>query len=220
MGGRGAAGGGGGSIAGDITDQEQAVGESEFQRLLDDGGVPYNYRYDDGRFTEEEREAWAEYTYNGYMEINAYHRTGDYDRRPSERLDMYTQALDQYTSRNSLDRDVTVYRSVGTGATAARLSQPQRVGEVFTDAGFMSTSLTPAGAAFLAHQGDTAPVMRIRAPRGTRYGIGTDYEQELILPRNTGVRITGVSRQTINVTPTDGTSRISTRRVVIDAVID
>lgn len=134
------------------------------------------------------------YTGSGYKPINHYARTGKphpYYDMPTSESAKHIKNLDAMYATHGVTngQPILVVRGV-RGEYAQQLKQ-LKVGDVITERGFMSTSTktdTPKG--FKASNG---VMMEIGVPSGKRFIAGTDYEHEILFPRNAQLRVVGKS---------------------------
>lgn len=94
--------------------------------------------------------------------------------------------LDAAFERGSivLANDVTVYRSIDNGDQVELW-----VGKDFTDAAYVSTSLIQNTAEGFGGLSPDMMTMRIELPAGSRVLLGTDTEQEILLPRGSSFEV-------------------------------
>jgi hypothetical protein len=129
-----------------------------------------------------------------------------------------------------LDTPITTFRGISEKEIVDNLLE-LKVGDVFTDKAFVSTSLNPKiGTRFARDKGVvleiTNPVgtkgifpIGYRAEVGEKLAIGPGAESEWLLPRNTKFRVTGVEGNTIKVTLAKGAENISGFKVKNAAAI-
>lgn len=134
--------------------------------------------------TAAEDKAVDSYKAYGYKNINGNLRAG---REGGKTV----QLLDSAVQKGSLGRDTVLYRSM-------HLPEGKGVGDTFSDAAFVSTSLKRnVSERFMGKaSGANRVLLRIRAKAGQRGGYfpGQD-EAEFVLPRNTRFRLVSESKQ-------------------------
>jgi hypothetical protein len=121
----------------------------------------------------------------------------------AEEIDLWTKRLDaSFAHAPALEENVTVYRGIGGREAAASPDLTGlKIGEVYDDKGFMSTTLDKATAERFgmrsgrAEDVPGATVLEIRLPVGSRVipmsGAGT--ESELLLPRDGQFRVVEIT---------------------------
>lgn len=160
-------------------------------------------------------EALSAYKGGGYASINSELRhgeaRGDAKYFSKERHDAYVAKTalidDAVNNAPPLKSDVTVFRGVRMEG-AARLENISP-GDVMVDKGFMSTSFDQRmGEAFGTVSG--GKTLKITVPKGSR-ALALDHprllgekEAELLLPRNTNLRVTKVSGNVIEAEVVNG----------------
>lgn len=160
-----------------------------------------------------QRKAVEAYGADGYKSVNASLREG---KKPSAKDAKVIAEMDGYMkSAKPLDEDVVVFRG---GALPSGL----RVGTEFSDAGFGSTSGDVDVATRFAGTGK--PIMQIKIPKGAKalpFGAamgGGDFESELIVPRGTRYRVTGMGKMKRRVSYRKFPSGTGTKTVTIPTV--
>lgn len=171
--------------------------------LDSDAHPKYDYDSTDGPYLEAYCGPYSD-------DVNNYLRTGKYGENNlgDETLD-YVDAIDNLISQTETPRDMALYRGVGGDgyATFAAL----KVGDVYTDNGFISTTPDPEWLGeFLPANGGgyKGTVLEISLPKGSqclsvkkyfegvskRYAPSDDIlsENEHILPRGTKFKVTGI----------------------------
>lgn len=146
------------------------------------------------RITFDEKESLRKYTANSYANINAALRGID----PSFDEGNYENAKNIHSvlQRTQLPCDCTVYRGVSANALGVlkELPDSQLRGKVFTDKGFLSTSLSRNS----AFDGDL--ILEIHAPGGSNgmyvgyVSSAKHYEEEVLFDVNQNMRIDNVRR--------------------------
>ena len=170
--------------------------------------------------TREQAVYVEDYTMNAYGPVNTYLRTGKWQEGNESGLNKsdvqdYTRALDFVISRTEAPRDMLLYR----GTTGVDKFDTLKVGDTFTDKGFVSTTTEPKqlwnfmstalGGRYDSRPVQSGAVLQINVPKGNnvlsvnryfkgvsdRYGPteGIREENEHILPRNTKFRVDSVS---------------------------
>ena len=187
--------------------------KNAIRHSLDDVSTDeFDARYFKDDLSKEELSAVETYTGSNYRVINnALREESGVSNRHERVIDNLTNAID----RHELEEDTYLKRGV-SGLSAFGLANQnwdfrvksedkelkQRdvdeiadklVGEVFTDDGFMSTDTAPD----LLPVGDSAVVMNIYAPKGTKAMYVAPIsevpgERETIVQRGTSYRVTGV----------------------------
>lgn len=130
--------------------------------------------------------------------------------------------LDETMARTpNITESITVYRGVGGGDNMPPEFEDLQVGDVFSDAGFVSTSLDPSTAASFGGSGQRSPenqgtVFRINVPANSEgifpnswLGLGKDgnsaaAEWEFLLPRGSAFKVLSVEGKVWNLEVTNG----------------
>ena len=88
--------------------------------------------------------------------------------------------MDDFTASNHATRNMIVYRGVDKAV---------KVGKVYRDNGFMSTSTSLSAASSFSSR----TLLEVELPKGQRFGLPrkNDYEQEVVLPRGTKFKVVG-----------------------------
>lgn len=177
---------------------DQWVDASEIAEGLPDAVVTWDKLVPDsqvgGLTTSDEDDALEWYTSNGYTEVNGTLRSvgidgfeeGDYGLTA-------VRNLDKAISRGSLLQDTVVWRGVG-GKRGVALAE----GDEINDAGFVSTSLDKTVAEKFANaspDGERLALVRLVLPDRSHFALGSESEQEVLLPRDSSFRITGYNSQ-------------------------
>jgi hypothetical protein len=145
--------------------------------------------------TKDERSALDGYSGTYYREINETLRGGSpwTDLSPAE-LRAEIAHLDASIRKGTLTAETTLYRGTSPAALGGGLPA---VGTVMSDKAFLSTSRSSNIADAFANMSTGGVMMRITAPRGTRAADVSHHtgghEQEILLGRNTKLKVTGVS---------------------------
>lgn len=141
------------------------------------------YSYWLSSLSDMEKRALDNYTSSGYITINDHlrHNTDVY-ANVSRDISALRDAID----RSSVPNNIIVYRGVRQPFLD---SLRARVGDVFTDAGFVSTTFDKDLAVGRSYR---QGYIELRVPQGTRGGIGSFSESELILQSGTKFRIVSV----------------------------
>lgn len=137
--------------------------------------------------SDGEISALSFYKEEGYSDINSALRNGEeYD---SNTID----AIDSAISKSELTRDAVLYRGMNPD-----LIDYMNEGEVFKDAGYVSTTKNPSTAEDFGIQFGRNIMMEIHAPKGTN-ALHLDLaieaardEKEFLLPRNSSFRIRSI----------------------------
>lgn len=141
------------------------------------------------KLSRQQKSAAETYTGGDYQDINGGLRSGKVPAKYKKTVEHLDSAIDQ----SRLPENTTLYR--GMNMTPA-MRERMRPGATFSDAAYTSTSINPRVPDSFA-RGDGKTMMRIKAPKGTK-GMAVnnvsnfDGEHEVLLPRNTGYRITNV----------------------------
>jgi len=141
------------------------------------------------------------WTWNGYSDLNSYLRDpvqregmSDKDRAAVELMSQDMESL--IKDQTPIDADTTLFRGV-TG-----LGQVPEVGSVFTDQGFMATSVSEKVAMDFVLFGDNPMLFHIETPEGTKVLFTDEYtsrdrkEGEAVLQRGTSLEITATEKTT------------------------
>jgi hypothetical protein len=160
------------------------------------------------------------YTSVGSWEINGLLRTGkvpEDSNSNKEEIRDYIKSLDTEISKTSTPRDLVLFR--GTSGTGTEVFEKLKVGDIYIDKGFVSTTLdiavvpefmsTATGGRYDSRPIEKGYVLEISVPKGSkalsvnsyfrnvsgRYGPSGDIrkEDEHILPRNTKFRVDSIS---------------------------
>lgn len=130
------------------------------------------------------------YVGSGYNRINLSLRNPGTSRLDSSMAEDIA-GIDRVLAAGSLTQDTTLFRAITTFEGGWDPST-MRVGELFSDAAYLSTSTSRAAIQDVIKQtgGDhQAWTFVIRAPSGTRAAAGSVYESELVLGRGSVQRI-------------------------------
>lgn len=175
------------------TDGEEGPGE-----FLSGRDEQILFPFSIGRDTPELLDAMTSYTQGAVAQsVNAGWR-GEKSLGPSDRL--YSEALDEAFDISITGRDVTLYRDTGLAAFDYRPDMEGLVGTVWSDEGYLSTSLSPTAFSkqVEAHRWPSAEArMVIKVPEETP-ALYLEHESlwpgqfEVLLPRNTPLAITRV----------------------------
>lgn len=134
----------------------------------------------------KETESLTIYQSDRFADINQPLRESKF----SEFTEKHLANLDSVISKNVISEDVVVYRGLGDGFDANKLS----VGDSFMDKGYTSTSMLPDGVAEFNYQTE----LQIALPKGTnavpmntalRGKAERPSERELLLGRNSKFRV-------------------------------
>jgi hypothetical protein len=171
-------------------------------------------------FNSEDSPNIEYYTNVGSWEINGLLRTGKVPKDSNsdkEEIDDWIKSLDNEIGKTSAPRDLVLFR--GTSGTGTEVFEKLKVGDIYTDKGFVSTTLdikvapefmsTATGGKFDSRPIEKGYVLEISVPKGSkalsvnnyfrkvsgRYGPSGDIrkEDEHILPRNTKFKVDSVS---------------------------
>jgi ADP-ribosyltransferase exoenzyme len=147
---------------------------------------------DTARLSPEARNAVSYYTGSGSSEINGFLRTGSTYGSP-ENAQKLVRGLD--SAMRPIPEDMKVTRHVSTSAFGTD-DLTTLVSDVFRDKGYLSTSVSETGA-FTHHE----VKMVIDVPKGAQGRYVQDIsihkqEKELLLARNTPIKINAVERTT------------------------
>ena len=161
-----------------------------------------------------ERDALAGYNTISYQAINAYHRTGRLMEIPKGELDENSGYMDRAIAKATVKEDTHVYRGMDVGFLGrgfeARLKSGNLKGLEFTDKAYVSTTVAEEYAkGFKPMEGAKSKVrayFNIKIPKGAHAAYMpavdtrkseteeiTEAECEMLLPRNSRFRITGVT---------------------------
>ena len=163
------------------------------QKTFGDDGDDMPINFGGSKATPVERESLRDYAGEAYTDINDGLRGG-----PMKAMDPATRAkvkvLDGVIKKNQLPETAQVYRGLSAQLTKVK------VGDTFTDKGFMSTSMDPAIASGFAD----GVVFRIKVPKGTNAALignktpvaggGAGSEEEILLGRGTKIKVTGYKK--------------------------
>ncbi len=151
----------------------------------------------DAEITASQRAALVEYRRSTAFDVNAFLR-GETTTMDKVDIDRITGHIDAAIAKASLDKNVTVYRGIP-------MDLHLETGDILRDPAFLSTTFNPEQAVFNFSMGpgNKSTVLQIEVPKGHHglyteglaprgYEMGAGQEQELLLPRNTKIHITGV----------------------------
>ena len=149
--------------------------------------------------TTSELSAHTSYIESGYKPINALLRDDTYAKRMYDaarlrRAASETTQLDKVVQRQVLENDVILAR--GVKANASFNPGDMSAGDFIADKGFGSHTTNKYVAKNFAHEGPNAWTYIVKAPKGMRVTHGSDYEREIIFPRNTRQRVLKVDKKT------------------------
>lgn len=136
----------------------------------------------------DEALARLRYTGKGYEPMNTFARTGKVPpgankRETKAQVKSMDKAFGKYGVKTQ--EPITVHRGVsGSHGEQLRALKP---GDIITERGFMSTSAIPSDVR------NQDAVMQVSVPKGKQVLGGTNYESELIFPRNSQLKYLGVS---------------------------
>lgn len=137
----------------------------------------------------EETAALKRYADGADIEINGALRSGAEPTGDAAKMDAVI-------NRNSLSRPATLYRGLRTEGDYNRLANT-KVGDVLSDKAYTSTSTSaPVALGF-----GKRVTFKIDAPKGTKAAVGRSGEKEVILGRNTKLKVTGVKRTIVGGKP-------------------
>jgi hypothetical protein len=134
----------------------------------------------DSNLTKLEKNAFTAYTVSGFRNINTGLRTGDYPQGRAPAVDIMQKAI----MSNTLKTGVVVFRGVDKFNMGANKGNNNTLGsgDVFTDKGFVSTSLRQPVAENFARSLGIPAVAEITVPAGSN-AIGLLHnESEIVLP--------------------------------------
>ena len=178
------------------------TGDAQLELPVDRDGTPQFSTFV-GTPSPEQIAAAKYYTGPGYVPLNNALRFGGEMPKP---VQARMRELDAAVAKSVVKQDTTVYRGVVGGAWLPHNLAP---GTLIEDRGYMSTATDPTG----QYGGDTK--MIIRVPRGAHaldlFGHGLTHhadEKELLLPRNTALRVVSDVEQ-------PGSQRVINAEVVI-----
>lgn len=151
-----------------------------------------------------EEAALREYQANGYLRVNEILRDVDdgasLGAQGLLRIDEMIEALDSAIAGGVVPFPVEVHRGVREVVAWLSNDLSSLVGTTFTDAGFMSTSLDLDSAVNKVRPAKNPAILCLQLPASQHAAwlplVGKTAlrnEYELLLPRNTSIRITGVS---------------------------
>ena len=168
------------------------------------------------KYPEEEIKGLNKYAGNGYSRLNNSLRTNKGELTEATRATV--EQLDSALRRAKVPEDVMVFRGIKSQALAKKLE----IGAEFHDHAFVSTSLHRSVAEKFSREGPgkRGAVLEIRVPKGTNaaafdsiWNGGNLKEHELLLPRGSKFRVTGVRK-----TRDTGTSRGNMKIVSVELI--
>lgn len=152
--------------------------------------------------TEAEQRAVRNYTGADYAIINDVLR-GKADSSERARLRGEVAKIDSALNKGRVEKSITVYRGFHSAKRFEYFNNTAKIGDVFRDAGFMSTSVDRKAVRDFVNikGGQSNVVLRIKVKKGAKAGYlghdtvsGSSHELELLLPRNSGLRIGKIRR--------------------------
>ncbi len=143
----------------------------------------------------DERKGVKAYSDNTqYEAINSGFRQKGGVNHLSPELQQTAKQLDKALSKSSLPDDTVLYRA------RKKLPDDWKPGTVISDKAYVSTSTDAKLAEEFAGVGHVGPIMRIKAPKGTK-GLFTSAaskfpeESEFLMPRDQKFKITGITKE-------------------------
>lgn len=123
----------------------------------------------------------------GYARVNSALRAGKELKGATKKI---VDGMDEAVQSTRLNENVTLFRGIDDGATdlIEAFDSGDLVGKTLQDRAYQSTSLDLESASGLLDR-EGGMMLEIRAPRGTNAAIGSRDEAELILGRETGLRV-------------------------------
>jgi hypothetical protein len=169
------------------------VGDLKNAKSISGKEMTDSYREWNDGLSKKEFDAVAKYQAAGHFEMNGHLRSG---KPNNKKVRSDVANLDAAMSKTSVPRDLVVHRGTDPNVYKNELGPDPStwVGKTFTDKGFMSTTVDP-------EQAFGGTESEIRVPKGSKGSWLGDLkgreqlnvEQELLLPRNTKLRIVGVT---------------------------
>ncbi len=141
------------------------------------------------KLSGKQKEAAQTYTGSDYQDINGGLRKGKVPREHASTV----KHLDSAISQSKLPENTVLYRGM---SMSPEMSAKIKPGATFSDPAYTSTSINPTIPDSFA-RGEGKTLMRIKANKG-QSGLAVnnvsqfDGEHEILLPRNTGYRVTNV----------------------------
>lgn len=137
------------------------------------------------------------YASNAHLRGQRTFRGRPIDARTKAYTRKFTKEMDQMMDSSLVPEDVRVVRALGADSFGGIDKLQELVGKVYTDKGYMSTSLAEKVSSSIYNVAD-AVEMQITVPKGTRalYMAGESYlrsERELLLDRGTQLSIKSVT---------------------------
>ena len=138
------------------------------------------------------------YASNAHLRGQKTYRGRPIDARTKAYTRKFTKEMDQMMDASLVPEDVRVVRALGADSFGGLDKLKELVGQVYTDKGYMSTSLAEKVSSSIYNVKD-AVEMQITVPKGTRalYMAGESYlrsERELLLDRSTKLAIKSVTQ--------------------------
>lgn len=152
-------------------------------------------------YTSTEKNTLDSYAKDDYKQINKYLREGSLDGASvsKETMDKWVKTLDDSISKNSLSKDIIVYR----GASGFR-NPKELLGTTINSSAFSSTSTSLSSAKSFAGIGEDRVLFKIKAPKGTNYVNMKQFESgasvgenEVLFGRNKKLKITNIQEEKI-----------------------
>lgn len=173
--------------------------------------------------TNNEQEALSSYTSRRYADINNGLRSNNGNTKMlPEETHTYVKNLDSmFAKAKPLTKHIGVHRGMNNSNEILGTMDPKKLkGKVITDHGFVSTSTDEYVTHNFVYDSEFPATFNITVPAGKKVidvdtALGAhrmeDTEQEILLPRNTSIRIT-------NVTQT-GSAEYEDQGLIIDAEV-
>lgn len=157
-----------------VLSEAEVVADLENAESVIDGAFAYS---------QAEIEEIQIYSGNSYSAINGNLREGNLlEDTPFEETVLH---MDSALESNTLPGDLVTWRGMH--------DVDLEVGDVFSDLGYISTSIAPSTALTFAKQSYPPALARIKARAGTHAVEGNGNEDELIFPRGSSFLVTGHS---------------------------
>lgn len=144
--------------------------------------------------TSDEKDAMYEYAMGGYQDVNDF-LNGKFEGY--ENTKDFVNQIDNAMSKYLLNKDIISYRG-----TNGKYYEDYKVGDIFSEKMYYSTSLNKNIAQGFADDKDNAIIAEIRVPKGTKsiyIGDNTEYEfeAELLLGRDLSYKVIEKSEKNI-----------------------
>lgn len=129
----------------------------------------------------------------GNKDLSRYLRRGNTIPKGLPKTIKLLDDMDEYFSMSplKLSKNILVYRGIGFGLTDPFAEL--KVGDVFYDKSFVSTSLSRSTASAFSSQSDVSNIFKIKVQKGTPFLPGSSLEYEFILNKNSKFKVNSIT---------------------------